>query len=101
MLTNLLLCQIGSESGKDFGQILNGNHATCPESIISVWKYWSDEEKIWKKDPSLTVECKDETDEQVIEYHDDQFNEYNDYFYAFDYSGFSTDWFNNLKNKDK
>ena len=47
------------------------------------------------------MECKDETDEVVVEYHDDHFNEYNDYFYAFDYSGFSTDWFNNLKNKDK
>ena len=76
--------------------------------------------KRWEKDTLLTAECNDgtggvvEEDEDYNEYgevgdedyneygevEDEDYNEYGDNFYGFDYSHFSTVWFENLKNND-
>ena len=103
VLSEIRFIQVGAEAGKDHGQILNGNHATCPESISSTWKYWSNSENKWKKDSSLTVLCDDniDQDEYPDEGEDDgDYENYGDYFYSFDYSQFSNDWFSNLSEND-
>ena len=94
--------QVGSEAGKDHGQVLNGNHATCPETISSTWKYWSNSDNRWKKDASLIVECDGSSEEvdYVEEEDDGDYTSYGDHFYSFDYSEFSNTWFSNLKEQD-
>ena len=80
---------------------MNGNHATCPETISSTWKYWSSTDNKWKKDSSLVVACDNDADEvDYVEEDDGDYSSYDDYFYSFDYSEFSNVWFSNLKEQD-
>ena len=71
-------------------------------SLFHQHGYWSSSGNKCRKDSVFTIECDDATDESsyAAEDEDSDNNNYNDYFYTFDFSEFSNEWFSNLNTND-